>query len=388
MISARLSRSILLLSLSLSLGRCAGAGNAQHAADRYWNDLAHYLAGMAVSDNSAFAALQRDDSYRSYSQLQDRLWARIAERSHNPISAWRAQYAPRNSADSLLYLFSGADVANLLRWYPEADRYVMVSLEEPGEIPDPRTLSAAERQAALVRLHNSIVSLGNDNYLRTLVMRGQLADNRFRGLLGVLLLQLARSDCQILAVHRLQLDSGGELSAASSTSQPLRPEELQARLRGADYAPEAVRIVFQRKGDGRTRRLEYVRLWISDELLRPGSRTAQFFDDLVPFSYLLKSASYYLHRPQAERLASYLATRSQSGIQDDSGVPFRILNQSGRRVQLFGRYQRATRLSDQPFSPDQPELRAAYAAAKPAPLPFDYGYGALSGNSNIQTTEQ
>lgn len=363
-----------------------GAGAAPLSSE--WDDLARYFAGLELRAESPLAPLQQERAYQNYRRNQDQLWTRIMQRSGAPIDSWRNSNAPPQPASSALYFFSGADAFNLLRWYPDARRYVMVSLEEPGKIPDPRELNAAQRQSALARLHNSIVSLGQDNYLRTLVMRAQLADNRFRGLLAVLLLELARSGCRIESVTRVALDSNGELQPADAETAPLTPEQLQQRLRDPDYAPEGLRIRFIREGESNQRELAYLRLWISDELLTPQTRSAKFLEGLGAFSYLLKSASYHLHRTQDERLARFLAQRAVSGIQDDSGVPYRYLIQAGRRVRLFGAYRSATRLRDQPFTPDQPDLRAAYAAeARPA-LPFSYGYGALHGHSNIQTTER
>jgi hypothetical protein len=58
-------------------------------------------------------------------------------------------------------------------------------------------------------------------------------------------------------------------------------------------------------------------------------------------------------------------------VQDDSGLPYAMLDKRGWRMQLHGRYSRPI----PPFrGAFQDGLDRAYKAQHPAPLPFTFGY--------------
>jgi hypothetical protein len=67
-------------------------------------------------------------------------------------------------------------------------------------------------------------------------------------------------------------------------------------------------------------------------------------------------------------------------LQDDSGVPYHYYLTSNWRVQLYGQYS-------EPYGSfrylEQRDLKEAYLAQKPMPLPFRIGYGFRNIPSNL-----
>ncbi len=163
----------------------------------------------------------------------------------------------------------------------------------------------------------------------------------------------------------------------------IEPIDLFPDLTRAYDAPDAthhprrimrsVRIDFVGANGGTPQQLYYISLDATDKALEfyPG------FLDWVgrhrPATALLKSASYLLHDNQFEKVRAIILATADFVVQDDTGIPFRFLNQPPWHVKLYGRYNKPT-MKGLRYG-YQPDLEAAYKA-KPdlAELPFPFGY--------------
>lgn len=350
-----------------------------------WSSAARYLAGLGEaidpSDASQYA--------RHRSRLAD-YWSRVEGGNVAAMKAWRErELAGAPTASTTLYLFSGADFLNAYTLFPDSDRFVFAAIEDPGEVPAPAELPAGDRARSLDSLYQSMRSIAADNYFRTGVMRAQLSGNRFRGLLPVFLIFQTRLGLEIINVRRIELTRDGEVIESAAPRGYMKPEEIQNALNAGSVPPDGVEISFRKPGETRVRRLVYLRVWISDDFLAEGRPEGRYLRSLGEFNVMLKSASYFLHRPVSRELCRFLAERGRVVVQDDSGIPFQFYAPERWDLKLYGDYRGAIPLSDQLFHPSQPDLRAAYEAAQARgekrPLPFDYGYGALygPGRSNL-----
>jgi hypothetical protein len=91
-----------------------------------------------------------------------------------------------------------------------------------------------------------------------------------------------------------------------------------------------------------------------------------------PASALLKSASYLLHDSQFEKTRAMILSSADYVIQDDTGIPYRFLQQSPWRVRLYGRYHKPIKGLRYGY---QADLESAYKAKSNLPdLPFPFGY--------------
>ncbi|MBE7438054.1 MAG: hypothetical protein HS115_06320 [Spirochaetales bacterium] len=378
-------KKIVLLSFFLIFS-CKPAGPAKvkekpRSVDPELTGLSRYLAGRMDATQTGWPV--QEPGYAYHRQNMENLWNRMQANHVSHIRPWRDEHLA-DRTETVLYFFSGVDWLNLSLFFPDARRYVMISLEEPGEIPDIRAMTPLARNQALLRLYASIATLANYNYLMTQNMRRQLATNSLRGVKGVLLMQMGLKDQELLALERVKLKGDGTFAVSTETSNYLAPYTLMSLQKNVEHEPEGLRFSFRNSGETEERELIFLRLWISDDLLAAGTATEAFLTRVPSFCYMLKSASYFLHRPQSEKLARFLAGRATCGIQDDSGIPFRYFDPHTTDLKLYGLYFAATPLADQPFHPSQPDLRLAYSKGPAGPLPFLYGYGGLHGRSNVQ----
>jgi len=96
---------------------------------------------------------------------------------------------------------------------------------------------------------------------------------------------------------------------------------------------------------------------------------------------LTKSASYLMHSSGFSKVRNFILQKSSLHIQDDSGIAYRYMLESGRELNLFGNYTRVINLFKGYI---QGEMLELYNNGKARPLSFKIGYNAVFGESNLQ----
>ena len=86
------------------------------------------------------------------------------------------------------------------------------------------------------------------------------------------------------------------------------------------------------------------------------------------------------HHADFSIIRDLVLNNSTAVLQDDSGIPYRFFAAPTWHVQLYGDYER-------PYGTfrwlEQKDLREAYKASGPKPLPFRIGYGFSRQPSNM-----
>ena len=96
-----------------------------------------------------------------------------------------------------------------------------------------------------------------------------------------------------------------------------------------------------------------------------------YMHSLGPTTTFIKSASYLLHSNEFRQIRSALLDGSGFLVQDDSGLPFPMLEARGWKMNLYGTYG----VPIPPFQGAfQLSLDKAYKSQNSAPLPFTFGY--------------
>ncbi|MCB1308245.1 MAG: hypothetical protein KDK30_08710 [Leptospiraceae bacterium] len=347
--------------------------------DPRWDATARYLAGKATDLPT--------DSIAEYNHHRDRMrtyWHQIQTGNRSRMQTWARENMPyERMSPTTLYLFSGGDIINPTVLFPDSETYIFAAIEDPGVAPDSASLTPVQRRQGLDNIYRAVYTIGVDNYLRTNTMRAHLNRGPYRGLLPVLLMFLSGLDYEIDYARRIEINPEGDIITAINPRGYQTPEDVQSSLNSGRLPPDGLEIVFHKPGSQQLRRIIYIRMWIADDMLAPSRPEGRFLSKQVPFNIMLKSASYFLHRPAAERLCRFLVKNGRVVVQDDSGIPLRYFSETWQ-MRLYGDYRGATPLADQPFHPTQPDMLARYRDQSPDALPFDYGYGALNGRSNLQ----
>lgn len=320
-------------------------------------DQARFLAGLPVAAGSPLAPLAQGQAWLDHQQAMDRAWPKLAERLAR-AGAWQAStLAPLLPARrSVIYFFGGPDAAHVVRLFPDAPRYLLAGLESVGAVQAPETMKPAEVHAAIDGLASALHTFIDKSFFRTSEMGRDLKGRGIKGVLPVLYLFLARSGAEVLDATYFEVSAAGE---------------ARDKPPGEKWGPgiPGVRVRFQFPGRP-LQEMSYVRVDLSDEALSRQPGFLAWAGSFGPATGFLKAASFILHDKAFSRPRAFLLERCDAILQDDSGVPYRVLRKAGWELTCFGRYLPPR----DPFQDHgQPDLAEA-CAAQAAPLDFVIGY--------------
>lgn len=333
-----------------------------------WDAAAQLIAG---SNNTAYADSFTDEqkqAWAEYSKTAALDWNRLKRRYVDRISAWRAKNLPQSTAvESVFYPFSGPDATNPLAFFPDAREYVLVGLEPAGCVPNSTEAFTPEYWRTLHQAWQSAVSVG---FFKTLDMRRDLADSGAGGILPVLLFLIGRAGNRIVDVSQIGIDPTGSLVTFMDSEH--------VETRGFETKGVEIRFKDDRHGE---RTLRYFASNLANYRMQQKPGTVKFLDRLAPGGVVVKSASYLMHKRGFSQIRTIALAKANVLIEDDSGIPYSLVDQAVWDVTLFGNY-------DQPIDlfkdSAQDDLKAAYGARdKVRPLDFAFSYKWRPGESNL-----
>ena len=321
------------------------------------NDTARFLAGLpALSGQNALPRLRAMNSWQSHNAQLNQMWHQFTLRHGAPVNAWaRSEIADLRDANAVLYPFSGPDIVFPLLFFPRAETFVLCGLEPCEPLPVWSMLTATEVDSGLDGLVTSLSSILQYSYFITKDMRHDMQSTRFRGVLPIFLVFLARSGQIVESVDAVRLDANGV---------PVIYPAGQSTVPG---------LLIRANGPGGPKRIFYFSQNLSDDSLKPGSPFLRFASSLGRPAALLKSASYLMHESYFSNIRNHLLTQTCGIVQDPSGVPLHQFKEHNWSMSYYGNYEGPIDTFKQY---PQPDLAAAYhdPANHARPIDFSVGY--------------
>jgi hypothetical protein len=323
------------------------------------NDVARMLAGMNAEGYDQMSGIRSSTAWQAHRQRLDVMWSTHESLHRGPIHSWAAgEIGDAQRSNTLFYPFSGPDFLFASAFFPSAETYVLCGLEGADPMPQLGGLAPVEIEDGLARLRTTLSTSMQFSYFITTDMRKDLQATRFRGVLPVLMVFLARTGHTIDSVDTVRLDAGGTVTMAGSSGNT----GLMIRARS---------------GCGAQKRIFYFRQDLSDGGLS-GSflRFVQSFGRVPAFT---KSASYLMHGGGFSRIRDFILRNASVIVQDPSGIPYAEFGRYGWNLWLYGNYQGTLEI----FSGcQQPELVQAYRSGRHPVQPLSFGIGYLFQPSN------
>jgi hypothetical protein len=369
-IAPRVVGRLLAAAMAAALAFAPLGAAAQPAPDPHLTSTARLLAGLP-SDHAAHAHFQSLDAWKTHQQAVGKSWSELRAQRLDAIERWRDAElgATARRGQNLVYPFSGPDFLNAYLFFPGYDTYVMFGLELPGDPPPLAAMSDRDAAEYLRGMRVAVQDLVERNYFITQHMSKQLHTPQLKGVLPVILASMALLDLRIAGVEPVRIGPDATQSAAT-----------QGKAKGKPM--QAIKVTFIQGGTGRVQQLYYVSLDATDKAL---SRTPEFLSFLArlrPATTLIKSASYMLHGPYFIKTRAVLMGVTDTLVQDDTGIPYRLLQESGWRVRLYGDYEKPIR--EFGAFGYQRDLESAYRSGPVAGrLPFPFGYHWSDGKSTL-----
>ena len=357
------------LTILAALWACGAARAGETVAiDARSTSTARLLAGVG-SDYGPHAHVAALDAWQKHRKSLAPRWERLRRERLSVMVNWRDQVlrADLDRCRTLLYPFSGPDFLNAYLMFPRCETYVLFGLEPPGEVPALESMSPADTAALLEDVRTAFRDILARNYFITKHMSEQLHTPRLKGVLPLVLVSMGLLDLRVAAVEPFDL-------ARLPGPHPGARASAERRAKG-------VKVTFFRPPAGKPQSLYYLALNVANGALRANPEFLPFLKGFKPSMTFMKSAAYLLQAKEFARLRETLLDVSEVLVQDDTGIPYRVLRDRKFEIQLFGRY--APPIRDFPDA-YQEDLAAAFEqAGKVSELPFPFGYHWKQGRSGL-----
>ncbi len=330
------------------------------------DDSARVMAGYG-----GLKSVRTDEAFwKTYSQEVSNYWREYERRIGKPMRQWGCQELGRAEGITVFYPFAGPDLPAAYQLFPDADRYVLLSMQR-GE-PPPRfdALSKGELDEYLASFRRAWKFYGALGFFRTddLDAVGKAAEGRPIGVSGALMAFAVRLGFEVESVEPIFLDLN---------ENELKPRGALDRRDSWD----SVRLTLRR--DGRTVIVDHVRVDLSNASLSrtPGPRA--WLERMAANPTLLKAASHHPQEPEFSIFRDVVLANAPVIVQDETGIDYAKLAEN-YNVRLYGRFTRPNSSFDQSM---QRSLAAAYQKGSAKPLPFRTGYEKDAGSA-IQVAER
>lgn len=358
-LAARLS-SALALFLIVAAQSYAQPLRADQDLGAQWivNSTAKLLSGLSPM-YPGHIAFSETEAWKGHSAHMKAAWAKMSERQVATMTAWRDGAVSKTcpTGKTLLYPFSGPDFFNAYWLFPDCETYVMFGLEHIGDIPDLERMNEAQFARMLADVRLASTDFFSRNYFITENMSRQLRTAQLRGVIPLFMIPMALSGVDILRIRPFEFPAMVRTIAAVH-GRPMR------QLKG-------ITIEFRSPGSSVTRRVHYFTVDATDKSLAHYPEFMTFIRSLGSTTTFIKSASYLLHSNEFRQIRTALLDQSGFIVQDDSGLPYPMLEARGWKMRLYGRYG----VPIPPFQGAyQVSLDRAYKAQLSSPLPFTFGY--------------
>ena len=337
-----------------------------------YQDYALFIAGIS-NPKGSLASLESSPAWRKYAKSFNASWKSLEARQLKPMRQWadRELSSVAAARDTVFYPFSGADFANMHNLFPDAETYVMISLERVGRIPDFPAMTTPDLEAFFVGLQHANKDLLDLDYFITRNLETALQGKGIRGVLPLLLLFMAREKIRVLEVQHWFMNLNESI------------EEMPALgLVTSDKGSiPGVRIVFQREGQEQTQTLYYFCFNLARGSFDPKDKFVAFLEGFSPLVTFEKASSYHMFDSDFDSIRQFILDHSTHILQTDSGIPAKYLDPSMWKLRPFGTYKKPLEAFSDRYQKDLAEL---YQKTKHIrTLTFGAGYHHLPGTANL-----
>ena len=258
----------------------------------------------------------------------------------------------RDKINYVFYPLSAADFMYPITLYPDADCYFLCGLEKAGTImaTDVKTNFShyeAHRKALYTFFRSSFFITKN--------MADDFDNNELDGVCSVITMLMAIKHYDIISIKYMQVDNEGVMVEAQNKSNIL------------EYK-------FFKKGSSHEQTLYYYAGDVSNEFVQDDFK--RYLDFALPqftVGTYLKAGSFLLHKEHFSILRNYILDNSLTIVEDDSGIPYRMLKDNFN-ITLYGKYIFPSTAFDK--DKRQYDLDKLYkdGSLEIHPLPFRIGY--------------
>lgn len=332
----------------------------KYSKNNFFNNNVSLLTGDKQS--SQYQILYDSSYWEMYHEFIQISWQKLEQQRLNKIRKWREQElkALDTLTHTIFYPFSGPDFLTVSILFPQADTFVMLGLEPVGALPDFSKMSAQYQQEYLSSFSESLGDIFNKSYFITKKMLHDFQAQKVNGLLPVLTFFIKKLNYDIIDIQYIYKDSTNKIKEIPYSSKK-------------NQKPFGVHIVAAK--DSCTKNIYYFRYNVMDKYFNDSTNFYRYLSKFNNYITYIKSASYLLHNPFMTNMRNLILKNSLSILQDDTGVPYRFLNDSNQwQLKIYGQYDKPVKdFGKMGYQPDLAKKMKEDSLNIPK-LPFHLGY--------------
>lgn len=341
--------------------------------DTIINKKAEFIAGKSPN---YYNKIEEKDFYKRHQKIVQKTWYNFDLKNIKPIKTWAKN---ENICDletnktTLFYPFSGPDILYAITLFPDCENYILFGLENPGTIPDFKSMNNKLLEPYFKNLSNSIRNLNKFGYFVTLKMKYDFRNSLLDGIVHIILFHLSLTDNIILDVKYFYLDNYGKEIYVNQLS------DLSKNIEG-------IKIWFKNKDTDNIKTLYYLQLDVSNKNLLENMEFTYFTNNFKNKITFMKSASYLLFNNNFSIIKNIILDQSEIILQDDTGLPFKEFAKNNFTTQVYGTYNKTINIYKEKF---QPELKNKLSNENhDKKLPFRFGYNNRFGETVLILAKQ
>jgi hypothetical protein len=337
-------------------------------ADGSFNHIARYWSGLHDSANTK---LEQFKEWKKFSADLDSSFSKLERKKFSVVETWAGTelQAVNKNINTVFYPFSGPDFYYANHLFPDAKRYIMVGLEPVGDARNLEHLNDTTLNVNLKKIENSLFSITNFGFFRTIAMKDNFNKQNLNGLLTLLYLFTERRGYEIVGLQRVVLTNDG-------TAKPYQLSDSVTMKKNV----KGVKMIISK--NNQRQELYYFSFDLSNGNYKLHPEFEKFVLSQKDFCTYLKAASCLMHKSFFSNIRNLILNNSTAVLQDDSGIPIQFFAKEKWNTTLYGMY---TGTIDLFKGDEQPDLMQLYKdSSKVKPLPFGIGYKYFKGTSNLQ----
>jgi hypothetical protein len=344
--------------------------------DRKYNDVARFIAGMKQEPGSKFTALEKDTVWIRRAKISDKAWDQLNSKRLKQMSDWAVtELATQRSMNlDIFYPLSGPDILHANAFFPHANKYHLYALERAGSLPDIEHMKTKGIDTYLEDVYTSLGDIFTKSYFITHKMLTDLQRENVNGTLPLMCVFLVRTNHKIINVKYFHLNDDG-------TETQLDKDSI------AKHTNDFVKVYFKGNNDSNIQQVTYMKCDLADGGLKENKGLVAFMKNMPTSVTYLKSASYLLHYKFFTTLRDAILDKSQTILEDDTGIPYKYFPKDKWNLSLYGTYVKPVDNFSGVF---QEDLQKAYKDSleqKPKKLPFSLGYHWGTNDQNLIKAE-
>lgn len=286
--------------------------------------------------------------------------AHYDNKSGNAMAKWAKENVLQSPGETVFYPFSGPDFITVHRLYPDADRYVLVAVQDGGPPPDIDQIPPHDHKSLFHIYERVFESFARRGFFLTSALgTGFGSGNIPHGITGVLMAFAETEGYQVVDVTPMKIKTDG-------SDLELNPAPKRDALTWAN-----VRLSLRRRSDGKPVIIDYANINLENLALQNAPEKKKWLESVAGQRVFLKAASHLPQQASFSVIRDVILNHATSILQDETGIAYKNLIQK-YDVDLYGDFKHVNTLfSNAP----QTGLQQAYATRKDVkPLPFSVGY--------------